>query len=71
MFWIGFIVGIIIGAISCMAIWSLLVMKWTNMSMDEISACGGLILEAGNNRASTMSVWHDGELLEEVEFEDK
>ena len=71
MFWIGMIVGIIIGAVGLVAIWTLLAVKWTNMSVDELAECGGLIMEAGNNRASTLSVWHDGETIAAAEFEVK
>lgn len=71
MFWIGIIVGIIIGVVAGWAILALFTLKYTNMTMDEISACGWLIAEAGNNRAATMSVYHDGELLDMVELEEK
>ena len=71
MFWIGLIVGIIVGIPATMAICAKLIMIWGNMTVDEWSDCIDLVMEAGNNREATLSVWHDGETLRTVELEEK
>lgn len=58
MFWIGIIVGIIVAIVVGTVGLTLLCMKVSNMSLKEMGECGCLMIEAGNNRESTI-MWHD------------
>ena len=41
------------------------------MTVKELWDCTELIYEAGHNRESTVTAWHDGEMLDVVELEEK
>ena len=71
MFWIGMIVGLIIGAIVIYhgLIWY--AQKISGMSIDEMGDCGRLLLDASENRESTIVVYHDGMELNSVLLEEK
>lgn len=71
MFWIGIIIGIIIGMTIVIKLFPPLAAKLMNISLDEFKECIELIDTAGSNRASTMMVYHDGEVLNTVELEEK
>lgn len=58
MFWIGIIVGIIVGIVVGIVGLVLFSKKMTNMTFDEMSECGILLMEAGDNRESTIE-WHN------------
>ena len=70
MFWIGIIVGVIIGDVVSIAGVAMFALKATNMTIDEIAECGLLIQEAGNNREATLQVWHNGKIIDEVKLEE-
>ena len=70
MFWIGLIVGILISVVAVIAIikWSFWVTKVDREEFDDyIEVLGAAIW----NRESTLQVYHDGELLNEVTFKEK
>lgn len=71
MFWIGLIVGIIIGWIGSMVfhVWS--AMRKANMSLVEFISFACLAIDAGNNRESTITVTHEGEVLNELVLEEE
>lgn len=71
MFWIGLIVGIIVGAVGYGLNAVRLGAKASNMSLEEFWDCASLIVEAGHNRESTVTAWHDGEMLDVVELEER
>lgn len=71
MFWIGIIVGIIIGAVGYGMNAVRIGAKAMNMTVSELWDCSSLLVEAGYNRESTVSVWHDGETIGVVELEEK
>lgn len=70
MFWIGLIVGILISVVAVIAI-----IKWcfwvTKVDRDEFDDYVDVISDAIWNRESTLQVYHDGELLNEVTFKEK
>lgn len=70
MFWIGFIVGVVITllAFTGLFLWS---MKTLQMDFREYGEFCELLGDAVENRESTMQVWHDGELVNEMDFEEK
>ena len=53
-----FIVGAIVGIVAC-AFWSLHVL---NMTADEASRCGNMLIRAGNNRESMIAVTIDNDV---------
>lgn len=73
MFWIGLIVGLIVGMIGCWIGLVLLTKMATGMSVEEMAECGGLLIEASQNRESTIVAYDSngeqlcGVLLEENE----
>lgn len=73
MFWIGLIVGLVVGVIACWFGLMLFTMKITGMSVYEMADCGNLMIEAGQNRESTIVAYDSngeqlcGVLLEENE----
>jgi FtsZ-interacting cell division protein ZipA len=70
MFWIGLIVGVLIAAVALIAIiaWTF----WaTKMDLDEYRGYLDVVSAALNNRESTLQVYHNGELLDEVTFVEK
>lgn len=71
MFWIGLIVGIVLGWLGYGLYAVRLGAKASNMTLKEFWDCSVLIVEAGHNRESTMSVWHDGETIGVVELDKK
>lgn len=70
MFWIGLIVGIIVGTV-ILYLLSRLVMTAMFGSYEKYSEGFELLLTASDNRESTVQVWHDGECLDEVIFEEE
>ena len=71
MFWIGLIVGIIIGAIVCHFGMIMYAMKATGMSIDEMEDCGLLLIDAGQNRESAIVLYHDDDELDRVVLEER
>ena len=55
---IGLIVGFVLGMVAGTVGVVLFSKKVTNMTFDEMSDCGQLLMDAGNNRESTI-VWYD------------
>lgn len=70
MFWIGLIVGVVITLLA-IAGYFLWCMKNAQMSFREYGDFCEFLGDALDNRESTMQVWHDGELLNEMNFEEK
>lgn len=70
MFWIGLIVGVVIGLVALVVLflWSLHVNKMD--LCDYVEFCY-VLGDAVENRESSMQVWHDGELINEMIFEEK
>ncbi len=71
MFWIGLIVGIIIGWIGSMVFHVLVGLRKANMNLVEFINFAGLAIDAGNNRESTITVTHNGEVLDELVLEEE
>lgn len=71
MFWIGLIVGAIVGWFGSAAFHLWYGMRATNMNWDEYTDYCALGVEAGNNRESTITVTHDGEVLNELVLEEE
>lgn len=71
MFWIGFIVGIVIGVIGYSITTVLGAMRITNMSFDEFWGSTELLIEAGNNRESKITLHYDDEDRNVLTFEEK
>lgn len=71
MFWIGIIVGVILGAVGYGLNAIRIGAKAMNMTVEELFDCSKLMVEAGHNRESTIAVWHDGEVLETVDLEER
>lgn len=69
MFWIGLIIGIIVGSIGIMVV---SIRYVTNLygSWESFNKGTDLLEVATNNRESVVRVYHDGELLDEVTFEE-
>ena len=67
MFWIGLIVG----AFAWAAFTIVFTLKVTNMSYKEFEDSVGLLIEAGNNRESTLSVHYDDACQNVMTFEEK
>ena len=70
MFWIGLIVGIVVGAV-VLYLLSRGLMAVVFGSYEKYSEGFGLLLTASGNRESTVQVWHDGDCLDEVIFEEE
>lgn len=68
---IGIIIGIVLGIVGYGTYAVRIGAKAANMTVKEFWDCSVLIVEAGHNRESTMSVWHDGETIGVVELEEK
>ena len=71
MFWIGMIVGVIIGVVGYGLNAVRIGAKALNMTVGELWDCTELIYEAGHNRESKVTAWHDGKMLDVVELEEK
>ena len=70
MFCIGLIVGIIVGVIGTLFGWAWLACKITGISWDEGTEIGNLIIEAGQNRESTIMAYNDEVELGRVVLEE-
>jgi hypothetical protein len=70
MFWIGLIVGIIISVVA-FAGYFMWCLYCTQMSFDDFEDFCDVLGDAVWNRESSMQVWHDGELINEMIFEEK
>lgn len=70
MFWIGLIVGIVLTVVIATAfvMWCFWVAQ---VDRDEFRGYTEVIGAALWNRESTLQVYHDGELLDEVTFKEK
>ena len=70
MFWIGMIVGTIIGFL---AFWVFVVLACKSMgvSFTEVNNIADTIGEALTNRESEIQVWHDGRLIDVTYLEEK
>ena len=70
MFWIGLIVGVVLTVVIAAAY-----IKWCfwicKVDRDEFDDYLEVVSDALNNRESTLQVYHDGELLNEVTFKEK
>ena len=71
MFWIGLIVGAIVGTIGLVALIVLYGLKYFNMSWNEAAAMSSIYHEAGHNRESTITLTHNGEVLDELTLEEE
>lgn len=69
MFWIGLIIGIIVGIIGIMVVSTRYVVNLYG-SWEAFDKGTDLLEVATNNRESVMRVYHDGEVLDEVIFEE-
>ena len=70
MFWfmlIGFVVGGVVTLVGLV----LFGMKKANMSFEEFGNCGLMMIEAGNNRESSMHLCYNDELQNTLVFEEK
>lgn len=70
MFWIGLIIGIIVGWFAYNGVSFYLGARAANMSVDEFWQVCGLVFEAGHNRKSTLTALHDQEILGTVVLEE-
>ena len=70
MFWIGLIVGVVLTVAIAAAyiMWCFWVCK---IDRDEYCDYVEVMSDAIRNRESTLQVYHDGELLNEVTFKEK
>lgn len=71
MFWIGLIVGFIIGGIAWFAFSYVFSLKMTNMSWNEFEDSVQFLIEAGNNRESKMTLHYNDEDRNVLTFEEK
>lgn len=70
MFWIGLIVGVVI-TLMASAGYFLWCLHETKMNFRDFGDFVEILGDAVDNRESTMQVWHDGELMNEMVFEEK
>lgn len=68
MFWIGMIVGIILGAVALLVAAGPLCCKIYNASIEEIYDGFNLVAEAGHNRECELILVKDDTTIEVVEF---
>ncbi len=70
MFWIGLIVGVVLTVVIAAAyiMWCFWI---TKIDRDEYRDYIDVVCDALWNRESTLQVYHDGELLNEVTFKEK
>jgi hypothetical protein len=71
MFWIGLIAGLVIGIIVGAVGTVVYAMIISGMSYDELCDCGDLLLDASQNRESTIVLYHDDDELGRVVLEDE
>ena len=70
MFWIGLIVGIVVMLAVYAALFAGTVTKYFN-SFDEYWDACGVLYDATQNRECELALTKDGEVLEEMTFEEK
>ena len=71
MFWIGLIVGIIIGFVAFAIFGMLYALRFYNISWEEAMGFCGIMYEAGHNRESMILVTHDDEVLDALVLEEE
>lgn len=64
MFWIGIVVGAIVGWLGSAAFHLWYGMRACDMSYDEFLNFAALGVQAGDNRESTITVTHDDEVVD-------
>lgn len=70
MFWIGLIVGIILGAVAFGSIGWWFTTRVLCNSPEEFEGVYNVMVDATQNRESEIQVIHDGEVLNRVVFKD-
>ena len=71
MFWIGLIVGIVIGGIAMFAVLNSIGHKVFGMNKNEYHTCVDFMYDVGHNRESSMTILRNDGTIDTCVFEEK